>query len=136
MVFVIAVEPLALLVLVELVVVVVVGVEVVVAWMQEEAAVLVLVLPLPLLVVHLDCLVQMTGHVQCKRLSFSFFCFIDTIHLLSLVIISICMHHVIAAPWNEWDSAFQTCLFYSYVLIYVLTKLLPLYLLQFYTPHL
>jgi len=63
-VFVIAVELLALLVSVELVVVVV-GVEAVVALMQEEAAVLVLLL---LLVVHLDCLVQMIGHVQCKRL--------------------------------------------------------------------
>jgi len=68
-VFVITVELHALLVLVELVVAVAVGVEAVVALMQEEAAVLVLLL---LLVVHLDCLAQMIGHVQCKRLILSF----------------------------------------------------------------
>jgi hypothetical protein len=69
-VFVIAVELHALLVLVELLLVVAVGVEAVVALMQEEAAMLVL-----LLVVHLDCLARMIGHVQCKRLRFKFFLF-------------------------------------------------------------
>jgi len=63
-VFVIAVELHALLVLVELLLVVAVGVEAVVALMQEEAAMLVL-----LLVVHLDCLARMIGHVQCVATS-------------------------------------------------------------------
>jgi hypothetical protein len=92
-VFVIAVELHALLVLVELVVAVVVGVEAVVALMQEEAVVLVLVLLL--LVVHLDCLAQMIGHVQCKRLRLKCFCFIDSnLHFFTFI----CMHHIIAAP--------------------------------------
>jgi hypothetical protein len=73
-VFVIAVELHALLVLVVVEAAVVVGVEAVVAQMQEEAAVLVLLL---LLVVHLDCLAQMIGRVQCKRLRLKFFCFVD-----------------------------------------------------------
>jgi hypothetical protein len=74
-VFVIAVELHALPVLVELVVEVAVGVEAVVTLMQEEAVVRVLVLLL--VVVHLDYLAQMIGHVQCKRLRLKFFCFID-----------------------------------------------------------
>jgi len=92
-VFVIAVELLALLVSVELVVVVV-GVEAVVALMQEEAAVLVLLL---LLVVHLDCLVQMIGHVQCKRLRAYVFLFhrFDTSFELCLHIHF--LYHLIAA---------------------------------------
>jgi hypothetical protein len=93
-VFVIAVELHALLVLVELVVAVVVGAEAVVALMQEEAVVLVLLLLL-LLVVHLDCLAQMIGHVQCKRLRLKCFCFIDSnLHFFTFI----CMHHIIAAP--------------------------------------
>jgi hypothetical protein len=62
-VFVIAVELPALLVLVE-VLVAVVEVEGVVVLMQKEVALLALLL----LVVHLDFLVQMIGHAQCKAL--------------------------------------------------------------------
>jgi hypothetical protein len=67
------VELLALPVLVDQVPVVVVGVEAVEVTMQKEAAVLLL------LVVLLDCLVQMIGHAQCKNTHISllfhdFFC--------------------------------------------------------------